>query len=346
MKKIFFTTILSLILCFCSFGLFGCGASDYSKDDLDSFYTAITTTNKTTSQFFDGDYLKVDFDSEKINISNSQDKSYIFTLAYQHYLKSSSNLLSSVIDRAGGRISYVVRNFSQKQLNTIYDKFSSVKDALYSLAESKKVFEISDGNLHYKNVIASYNSLINRLYDLNNTFANYYFGYSSTGADFSTDELTDANVRDMLNYQLLKISKVSFEYELLNFMFSNPLGETSTWYDSTTYLKNYVLLAKSTFTILNNSEDLASHIGSNKTKVLPIFENMQIQEKEFDHEYSNFNQSVNTFNVKAYFASTNKAAYISSCSTKEQSSYEIIRNFLTGRYSAYTTGLTEVLNYM
>ena len=343
MKKIFLTTILSLILCFCSLGLFGCGETNYSKDNLDSFYTSIKNENK---QFFNGEYLKVDFDSTKVNISNQQDKSYIFQLVYHHYLKSSSNLLSSVIDRAGGRISYVVRNFSQSQLNTIYKKMAIVQDGLNSLAESKKVFEISDSNLHYKNLIASYNYLIYRLYDLNNTFADYYFGTTSDGVNFSQDELTDANVRDMINYQILKISRVSFEYELLNFMFTNPLGEVLTWYNSTTYLQSYISLATTAFSKLNSAEDLASHIGLNSSKVLSIFANMQIQEKEFKHEFSNFYNAVNTFNVKAYFASTNKTAYIASCSTKEQSSYEIIVNFLTGRYSAYTTGLTEVLKYM
>ena len=56
--------------------------------------------------------------------------------------------------------------------------------------------------------------------------------------------LNDSNVRDILSYQLLQTSKVSYNYELLNFMYTNPLGETVTWYNSTVTLKSFINLAK------------------------------------------------------------------------------------------------------
>lgn len=342
MKKFYFT-LLCLILCFCTFGFVGCGDSDYSKADIDALYTTMKTSD-ATKQFFDGNFLKVDFDDEKINL-DATDKSYIFPQVYGYYLTSSSNLLSTVVDRVG-KISYVVKNFSQDKLNSIYTKLSAVNGSLKNLAEQKFVYERSKGNLHYKNVISSYNSLINNLYSLNKTFANYYFVDSMGKADFSKTNLTDSNVRDMLNYQLLNISKVSFNYELLNFMYTNPLGEVATWYNSTVSLKNYIELSIATLNKLKNANDLASHIGTNSTNILNLFASMQRQEKEFEQEYTNFYQSIKAFNVKEYFSSTNKSAYIENCSNKEQSYFNIINNFLNGRYLAFTDGLTDVLSYM
>ena len=342
MKKIYFT-FLCLILCFCTFGFVGCGDANYTKADIDALYTTMKTSEKT-KQFFDGNYLKIEFDDEKLTL-DATDKSYIFPQVYNYYLISSSNLLSTVVDRVG-KISYVVKNFSQDKLNNIYTKMSAVNSSLKNIAEQKFVYETSEGNLHYKNVISSYNSLINNLYSLNKTFASYYFVDSMGKADFSKTSLTDSNVRDMLNYQLLNISKVSFNYELLNFMYSNPLGEIATWYESTSSLKNYITLSISTLNKLKNTNDLASHIGTNSTSVLNLFASMQKQEKEFEQEYNNFYKSVKAFNVKEYFSSPNKGAYIENCSDKEQSYFNIINNFLNGRYLAFTSGLNDVLSYM
>lgn len=343
MKKIFLSTILCLILCVCSLGLFGCKEVNYTKNDLDELYTSIKT-EETTSQFFDGEKLVVNFDSEKITFV-STDKNYIFPEIYKYYLTTSSSLLSEVIKRVGS-LSTLANNFSQSQINSIYNKLNDVKSKLNKLAQSKLIFEISNGNLHYKSLINSYNNLITSLYNLNNTFANFYFIDSLGKVDFSVTELTDSNIRDMLRYQLLKTSIVSFKYELLNFVTSNPLGEINTWFNSTITLKNYVNLAKQTLTVLDNYENLASHAGSNKNNIRAYFLNMQIQQEEYDQEYSSFLKSINKFNVKSYLISTNKNAYLESSSYYQQSYYQIIENFLIGRYLSYYNALTAVVNYL
>ncbi|MBQ9792859.1 MAG: hypothetical protein IJW32_03880 [Clostridia bacterium] len=345
MKKVFLTTILCFILCVCTFGFMGCGEGNHSKDDIDSLYASMKT-NSQTAQFFDGNNLTVQFDSTKIDVSET-DKSYIFPQVYDYYLKSSSALFTNIINRVG-KISYVVKNFNQEQLNTIYNNLSSVKSNMLSLAESKKVFEVTEGNLHYKNVISAYNRLISSLYTLNDNFADYYFVSNIGYVDFSKTEnsLNDSNVRDMISYQLLQTSKVSYNYELLNFMYTNPLGEIKTWYNSTVTLKSFISLAKTVIAQLENTENLALFIGTNSDSVKQIFANMQIQEREYIQEYSNFIRSVNNFAVKSYFASTNKPAYLESISYQKQSYFQIIQNFLSGRYIAYTTGLQEVINYI
>lgn len=345
MKKFFITTILSLILCVCTFGFMGCGDGNHTKEDIDSLFTSMQN-NYQTKQFFEGNNLTVKFDTSKIDVS-STDKSYIFPEIYDYYLKSSSALFTNIINRVG-KVSHVIKNFNQDQLNTIYNNLNSVKSNMISLAESKNVFEITEGNLHYKNVISSYNKLISSLYTLNDNFANYYFVSNIGYVDFSNTDVTlnDSNIRDILSYQLLQTSKVSYNYELLNFMYSNPLGEITTWYNSTVTLQSFISLAKQIISQLENTENLAYFIGTNSNNVKQIFANMQKQEKEYIQEYANFINGVNNFNVKSYFASTNKPAYIKSISRREQSCYQIIQNFLSGRYIAYTTGLQEVINYI
>ena len=152
MKKIFLSTILCLILCVCSLGLFGCNEINYSKEDLDTLYTSIKT-GETTSQFFDGENLVVSFDTEKVSLTSS-DKGYIFPLVYNTYLTTSSSLLSEIIKRVGS-LSTLANNFSQSQINSIYNKLSDVKKRLNYLAQSKLIYEISNGNLHYKGLINS-----------------------------------------------------------------------------------------------------------------------------------------------------------------------------------------------
>lgn len=342
MKKFFLTVALCLILCVCSLGLVGCGEGNYSKEDISALFNSMQE-NSTTSQFFNEGEFVVNFDDDKINLVES-DKSYIFVQVYDYYLASASGLFTSVAERVG--ITRATKKFSQQQLNMVYKRLKIVENSLKQLAIDKYVFEVSEGNLHYKNVIASYNLLIKNLYLLNECFADYYFVKNVGYSDFATEDLADGSVRDMLRYQLLSISKVSFNYELLNFMFTNPLGETTTWYNSTTTLKSYIALAKTTLQELSSAENLADHVALNASKVKTLFANMQGQEFEYEQEYKNFIQGVNLFNVKSYFASTNKPAYIASVSYMQQSYFQVIQNFLSGRYVAYTTALQNVLSYM
>ena len=82
-------------MCVCTFGFMGCGEKNYTKEDIDSLFASIKT-NSETAQFFDGNNLKVTFDTTKINLVES-DKSYIFPQVYDYYLKSSSALFINIV---------------------------------------------------------------------------------------------------------------------------------------------------------------------------------------------------------------------------------------------------------
>lgn len=343
MKKRLFSILVCFSLILCSLMFVGCGNNKYTKDDVANLYTSMQT-NEKTQQFFKGNFLTVDFDEDKIDLS-STDKSYIFPSVYHYYLKSSSDLMFGVVDRLG-KISYVVKDFSAEQIVDIYNKLSNVNNCMINLADSKEIYETSNGNLHYKNVLARYNNLIKSLYTLNDAFAKYYFVPNIAKTDFSKEELSDGNVRDMLRYQMILLSKVSFNYDLLNFVSTNPLGEINSWYNSTYYLKEYITLCSEVLITLQNTNNLGLSAAPYTQNVKNLFANAQEQEEEYKNEYDLFSKALNSFDLKAYFAAANKSAYIESRSNTEKSCYQVMKNFLDGRYNAFVSCLSLANNYI
>jgi len=205
---------------------------------------------------------------------------------------------------------------------------------------------ISNSNLHYKNVIGDYNALIEAFYSLNDSFAQFYFVDEIAKTNFLVDDLSDNNVRDMLAYLLLEISKVSYRYDLLNFIYTNPLGEVVTWYNKTTYLKGFVNVCYQTLIDLANSNDLALSIVPNTRDAKILLSSFQDQEAQYKNEYNLFLEALHNFDVKAYFNSNNKNAYLENVSQIQLSSFNIMQNFLQGRYSALVDGLIRINGYI
>ncbi len=319
--------------------LTGCNEPVHSPDEIDTLYSSLKT-DKVTSQFFNGETIVVNFDATKVDINNTRDKSYIFNKVYRYYLASSSRLFSEVMKRVTNP-SFVIRNFSEKEVTNIYNSLQDVKNKLYKFAESKTIYEQSEGNLYYKDTLNDYNNLISSLYNFNTTFANaYFFGVGKV--DFSQSNLTDSNIRDMLSYQLMIVSKVSFNYELVSFKLSNPLGEIMTWYNSTTQLNDFITLANMCLNKLDSNNDLTPN-GANAVTITTLFTNIQNNAEKYNFECNKFDKALENFDVKAYFASSNKEVYLENCTALEKSSFNIMQYFLNGRYSAFTKCLTEVV---
>lgn len=343
MKKV----ILSIILCFLfiltPFVATGCKDKQYTKDDVASLVSAMKS-DETTSQFFQGNFIKVNFDVTKVG-QTPNDKGYIFPAAYSYYLDSASGLFFGVLDRFANAASVVV-DFSSEQINIMYEKLNNVYSKLKTLAASKVVLETSNGNLHYKNVISDYNALIDACYSLNDSFADFYFVEGIAKTNFRKEELSNNNVRDMLRYILLQASKPSYKYDLLNFAYTNPLSEIATWFNATSYLKPYIDICHQTLIDLSNLNNLALLIGPNTEEAKILFASFHDQELHYENEYRLFLEALSNFNVKAYFNSNNKSAYLENCSKTEQSSFNIINNFLTGRYYSVINCLKLVNGYI
>ena len=349
MKKKFLSFILCLALVFTSLLFVGCDKS-YSKEDVGNLYSSMKTEEET-KDFFLGNSLQVTFEGVSTDIS---DKGYIFPGVYDYYLKASSCLFFNVVDRfddiasISDPMAYAVKDFTKEQINDIYTKLDAVKKCLKELYNSKVIYEMSEAQLHYQQVLSDYNNLISSLFNLNFAFSNYYF--SSIGkVDFSKEEteLSNSNMRDMLGLVLLKLSKVTFNYEVLNYTPSNPLGEVkNSWIDKTEYMKYFLTLCSQTLTNLNNTNDLTLSLLSNAGKVKTLFINIQNMFKSYETQYKSFVKALNKFNAKGYFVSTNKTAFLQNSSQSEKSSYRIMQNFLNGKYKALFNGLNKVNSYI
>lgn len=343
MKKKLLTSLL-IVLMFVMFVpllLTGCKEVTFSVDDFDNLYSQMKTDD-ITGQYFKDDSLVVNF-SDNIEINNRNDKSYIFSAVYSYYLKSSSRLFSGVIKNQP-KPSFVLRNFKQAEITDLYLKLDDVKNKLIEFNESKIVYEKTESHIYYKNVIGSYNLLINSLYNFNTSFANAYF--SSVGkVSFPKDTLSDRNIKDFLAYQLMQASKVSFNFELKPFKINNPLGEVHTFIDNTTELKNFVTISQSILLRIDSTRDVTP-IGTNATNLIDLFASIQNNMDKYNNECDKFLKALNNFNVKAYHSSSNKQNYLDDCDPLEKSSFNIINNFLGGRYKALMQALNEVITYV
>lgn len=329
-----------------SFMLVGCGNSK-SADDFVSLYSSLER-DTDTSTFFQNSNLKINLDTSKVMV-NEGDKSYIFTCAYNSYLASSSRLFSGAVGNILN-VSVLKKEFKDDELNDLYTKLSTVQSNLKTLYNSKKIYEDTSGNLHYKNLIADCNNLINSLYVFNDAFADYYFKGMGK-VDPLNGNLSNTNLKNILAFELMKLSKVSFNYELINFKFSNPLSEVYSWYEKTQILKNFTTLSNNCVSVLDrldSGEDLVAKLTTtnNLNAVINLIQNFQSEQKKFDNDYTLFMSALNNFNVTAYNSSTNKKAYLENCSYKEKSSFNLINNFINGNYKALSKNLTDLISLM
>lgn len=337
-KKFFASLLLVLVLIICPVFLTGCGDITHSIEEFDKLYSQMKV-NEHTSQFFDSnDNVMVNF-SSNIKVNEPTDKSYIFGDVYNFYLKSSSRLFSGVIKNQPNP-SFVLRNFKQEEITNLYNNLEDVNNKMLAFSESKTVYEKTESHIYYKHLLNDYNNLINSLYNFNTTFANAYFG-SVGKIDFSSGSFSDRNIKDFLAYQLMQTSKVSFKYELVPIKINNPLGEVQTYINSSTLINNFTTLARTLLLRIDNAKDLTT-TGTNSTNVATIFTNIQNNTPKYNSECEKFLKAMQNFNAKAYQSSTNKQTYLEDCDALEKSSYNIIQNFIEGRYQANVQALTEV----
>lgn len=344
--------ILSLILCFslmlACFSFVGCN-NGHSKEDVAKLYVSMQQS-ENTKDFFDNNSLMVSFSDVPMN---ETDKSYIFEGVYKYYLKSSSCLFFNVVDRfsrmasVSSPMAYTVKDFTGAQINDIYNKLSIVNERLTSLNYSKQIYELTNAELHYYEVLNDYNSLIKSLYNLNFAFANYYF--NGVGhVDFSKEEteLSDSNMKDMFGFILLTLSKVTFNYEVVNFSPTNPLGSVQGWITNSPYMKDYLTLCKATLANFNNADLTLKILSPHEEDIKAHFANMQRSFNPYEVEYNCFLGASEKFNLKKYFVSANREVYLENSSNMEKSNFHVMNNFLNGRYKNLYYGLQGINSWI
>ncbi len=335
MKKIVSICFL-LIIALTPLVFVGCGAS-YSREDVNTLYNEILS--------FVGDekgFVKVNIDESKTfqETTKEDDKAYIFPFCYDNFLSSSAGLFFEVASRQGKDISYTLRNFTQEELNSTYEKLKDVRDASITVASNKSIFESSNGNLKYQELVVSCNNLIEKLNTLNDYFSPAYFSHYYTG--YTTGELSDGELKDVLAYGIQALSSVSYNYELKNFEFSNPYGEIMTWYNGTTLLKKSNERIESIMAKLRKDDLTTGMSTDTMNNIIAIIQKIQNEKDGYASDFAIYQKALNKVDIVKYFKASNKTAYRQSLDKSEQSCFELIDRFLGGRYEGMSSALSNI----
>lgn len=339
MKKIVSICFLMIITLF-SFSFVGC-KENYTRENVNTLYEEVLTYVGDSSGF-----LTVGVDESKVKQTSTieEDKAYIFSLCYDNFVCASGGLFFSVASRQGKDITYTLRDFTQEEINLTYEKLVAVRDASNVVASNKTVFETSSGNLCYRELVVSCNNLIEKLNDLNSSFSSLYFSHYSTS--YVEGDLSNGELKDILSYGIQSLSFVSYNYELRNFEFSNPYGEVKTWYDGTSKLKSSNEKVVRTLSKIKAS-DLTTSLTSEKVnQIRIIIESIQMDREGYANEYKVYQKALDSVDIVKYFKATNENAYVQSLSAKEQSCFEIIDNFLNGRYVGLSSAINNIVSYL
>jgi len=340
-KKISIFSIFCVMM-FSSLLFTACDQENYSKADVDSVYSAIL------DDYCDNKgYIDIDIDASKVVQADavSDDKYYIFPYILDNYVSFASGIVFSVSSRQNG-ILFSLSEFSQDELNVIYAKLSNVLTSLNSLYEVKNVYENSNGFLQYHELINSYYNLIENLYSLSGSFSQYYFN-SLYSSDFSVSNVAKGSLSDVFWFELFSLSKVSYIYDLKNYVSVDGDGEVVTWFNNSRVLKTFVNDTSELLTALKLNNDLSYGTTSiNKTTLAGTISNMLDLKSTFERDYNTFVSASNGSFLGEYLKATNKTSFLENCSNFDKSKFNLINDFILGRYESFMSGIRLSKNNM
>ena len=345
MKK-FVVLLISICFAFVPAVLCGCN-SLHTAGEVRTLYL----TMKNEYSF--GNFLSVPLDTSKVvpqGKTIGEDKAQVFTDVYAYYLDLSSGFLVSVFDR--NMSATFLSDYSNDELNELYNKLNSTYIRLKNLSEEINIYETSDGNLHYKEVVNCYNIVVDKFFDLSYYFAGLYF--SKNRFDFSSiQELSTAgtNLNDFVWYELCLLSRISFGTEVVNYAYSNPLGSIDGWLDRSEYVKSTLTLAQRILPKLKaHNTNLTNYISSNgSANALNIIKNMQNDRENFLRQYNGFVYCKNSVSFATYInlvSEEEKNNYLAIQSNETISKYNIIFDFLSGKYAGRNSAFLNIANYI
>lgn len=333
-----------IMMCLLSVGLFtGCGGGK-TVIEVNSLFDTVKTT------YVADDFLDVPVDSSKVVPAGSEldsDKAYIFPLVYEKYLTSTSGFVFDLAKRQNGKLVTDANGFSNKECGEIYTSLETFLNSLNILREEIKVFEQSSGNLHYKELVGAYNTVVQNSINFTLTYSSIYLAHHPL--DFSsTSNLSNDSVRNMVWIKLCSLAKVSFEYEVLNQTYELPYGEVLSWYNETDTVSDICSLTATTQNLLKNSRDVMTRIPSEyladtQNYLLNLLQN----KSKFDREYALMRNACANVNVREYLSyktEDDRNAYVSTLTSLQQSNIKVIENFMNTRFDGAYNGLSKVVS--
>ena len=318
-----------------------------SSQDIFHAYESLQST------YGENGFLQVSVDMSKVvpqGHTVGEDKAQIFPGIYDYYLDCASGFVMSIFARKGD--GSFLDSYNQEQKNNLLTKFEAVLSRLSNLNKEIDVYETASGNLNYKEVVRSYNLVIESLYELNFYFADLYYSQNSFNfTSYSKIMNCKTNLNDYLWYTLGLISKVSFDYEVLNYIYANPLGDTTEWVNRSIHTKNTINIAKDlTQKLKQRNDDLTDYLPSTgSSNAHSVLSNIQLEQENYLDEYGVFEETRSTIGVKEYVnlkSDEDREKYLSTLGVENRAKFQVVFNFLDNSYSALVSALRQVADYI
>lgn len=347
MKRKLFCIIFAFIISLSVICMSGCDNGDNNS------FAVTSVASRIVNDYASGGYVTMNIDIEKVrdaSVAQDKDKSYVFTAIYKNFLDMSSGLFFNYFKRNNYSQS-AFDIFTKNQNINLESRLNEVESALSSLKKEKTIYEDSDGNLRYKEVVNCYNVAVDKMYNLNYYFAGIYF----KAINFNLQEYTalsslGSKLNDYLWYQICQMSRVAFGYEVINYVYSNPFGDMTEWYNRSTYTQEVLETANPMVQKLKTTQDLGQALpASGSANALAILKNIDAEEYAFLSNYSTFVYAKNLLDIPSYLkldSDSEREAYLSRCSVTDRSRFNIVFNFLNNSYTALTFALNDISNYV
>lgn len=343
MKKRIFCIVFAILISISALSLVGCQDKDASSSRVAAIAAGITSSYADASG-----YISVDIDIDKVrdhSVSIDKDKSYVLTSVYEPFLLMSSGLFFTYF-KQNGSSSECFDIFTSEQKKELNSRLSDVKSTLDALNREKYIYETSEGRLRYKEVVKCYNLAIDRLYNLNFYFADIYF----VGAFDLSSATSLTSLGDKFNGYLWHLvslsSRVSFGYEVLNYVYSNPFGDMTGWLEKSVYTNEAKSTLSPIISRLKNTEDLAGSISSaSSTALLEILKNIRSKESMLRKNYSTFVYAKSLVDMPTYLSFDTESAresYLARISSMDRSRFNVMFDFMQGSYSALMSAMEQV----
>ncbi len=347
MKKRIICIVFAILLSISTVSLVGCQRGEDSSSRVASTASSITT-NYADSQ----GYIEINIDIDKVrdpSVSVDKDKSYVLTSVYEPFLQMSSGLFFSYFKR-NGSTSECFDIFTNEQKSVLNGRLVDVKSALDALSREIYIYESSEGELRYKEVVKCYNLAIDRLYNLNFYFADIYF--DRIGFDLSSvTSLSSLGYKfnDYLWYLVCLSSRVSFGYEVINYVYYNPFGDMTGWLEKSVYTNECKSILSPIISRLKNTDNLADSLSSvSSTDMLDILKNVRSKENMIRKNYSTFVYAKSLIDMPTYLSfdtESAREAYLDRISSMDRSRFSVVFDFMQGSYSALMSAM-EHMSYL
>lgn len=340
MKNKFFKNFtlfsLSFLFVFSFIFLTACGDDNQSKIDVKNVHAAISEKFCNPQG-----YLSISISPSVVQADVAADDKYqVFPKILDNFVDYASGAVFSLAFRSSD-FDYALSSFSNEQLSQVHSKFSKVLSHLESLDKVKSVYENSNGHLQYNELVCQYFHLIDALYSLTDSFQAFYLS-GLYQPNFTANTITKTSISNVLWLKLYSLSKVSYFYELKDYVVDESDGAVENWLFATEELRPFIYSASDLLQALKTNADLTQGISSEKKASLAErFNNMLSLKNAFENDFCIFLSSAKGVNLKEYFSAPNQLSYLENLPTFERSKFSLIFQFLSGRYRAFADALSS-----